>query len=83
MVRLLSWDPDEEVMLLERLRPGTLLSTEEDDEKATSIAASVMRQIKNSWLMSHHLPMRGILLNKCPIFLSNQFLQDITRSTKA
>ncbi len=45
MVRLLEYDEGDEVMLLERLRPGTLLSTVEDDEKATSIAASVMRQM--------------------------------------
>ena len=45
MVQLLAYDEVNEVMLLERLRPGTLLSTVEDDEKATSIAASVMRQM--------------------------------------
>jgi streptomycin 6-kinase len=56
MVRLLSWDPDDEVMLLERLRPGTLLSTEEDDEKVTSIAASVMRQIWRTVPPGHTFP---------------------------
>jgi streptomycin 6-kinase len=44
MVRLLAWDPVDEVMLLERLRPGALLSTEKVYEKAISIAASIMRQ---------------------------------------
>jgi streptomycin 6-kinase len=44
-VRLLDNDPTNEVQLLERLEPGTLLSTLEDDEKAISIAASVMRQL--------------------------------------
>lgn len=44
-VRLLATDPDNEVQLLERLEPGTSLSTLEDDERATSIAASVMRQL--------------------------------------
>lgn len=45
MVQLLECDESEGVMLLERLAPGTLLSTLEDDVEATSIAASVMRQI--------------------------------------
>jgi streptomycin 6-kinase len=44
-VRLLDDDPDNEVQLLERLEPGTLLSTLQDDEQAISIAASVMRQL--------------------------------------
>jgi streptomycin 6-kinase len=44
-VRLLADDPDNEVQLLERLEPGTLLSTLQDDEQAISIAASVMRQL--------------------------------------
>jgi len=44
-VRLLDDDSDNEVQLLERLEPGTLLSTLEDDEQAISIAASVMRQL--------------------------------------
>lgn len=44
-VRLLDNDPADEVQLLERLEPGTLLSTLDDDEHATSIAASVMRQL--------------------------------------
>jgi streptomycin 6-kinase len=56
MVRLLAWDPDDEVMLLERLRPGTLLSTEEDDEKATAIAASVMRQLWRTVPSGHAFP---------------------------
>jgi len=44
-VRMLDSDPTNEVQLLEHLEPGTLLSTLEDDEKAISIAASVMRQL--------------------------------------
>ncbi len=44
-VRLLDDNSDNEVQLLERLEPGTLLSTLEDDEQATSIAASIMRQL--------------------------------------
>lgn len=44
MAQLLDYDPANEVMLLERLIPGTLLKSVEDDEVATSCAASVMRQ---------------------------------------
>jgi len=56
MVRLLAWDPDDEVMLLEQMRPGTRLSTEEDDKKATSIAASVMRQLWRTVPPEHAFP---------------------------
>src|SRR2546430_1501519 len=45
MARLLAFDRDDEVMVLERLMPGTLLSSVEDDEKAFSAAASVMKQL--------------------------------------
>ena len=44
MVQLLDCDRANEVMLLERLVPGTLLRSVEDDEEATSCAASLMRQ---------------------------------------
>lgn len=43
--QLLACDPDDQAMLLERLEPGTLLRSVEDDGEATSIAASVMRQL--------------------------------------
>jgi len=56
MVRLLEYDKGDEVMLLERLRPGTLLSTIDDDEKATSIAASVMRQMWRPPPQEHAFP---------------------------
>jgi len=56
MVRLLEYDEEDEVMLLERLRPGTLLSTVEDDEKATSIAVSVMRQMWRPAPQEHAFP---------------------------
>jgi streptomycin 6-kinase len=56
MVRLLEYDEGDEVMLLERLRPGTLLSTVEDDEKATSIAAAVMRQMWRPVPQEHPIP---------------------------
>src|SRR6266852_6724056 len=45
MVRLLECDPAEEIMLLERLVPGTFLRNVEDDQVSTSIAASIMRKI--------------------------------------
>jgi len=45
MVRLLECDPAEEIMVLERLVPGTFLRNVEDDEVSTSIAASIMRKI--------------------------------------
>jgi streptomycin 6-kinase len=45
MVRLLECDPAEEIMLLERLMPGTFLRNVENDEVSTSIAASIMRKI--------------------------------------
>ncbi len=56
MVRLLEYDEGDEVMLLERLQPGTLLSTVEDDEKATSIAAAVMRQLWRPTPQEHPFP---------------------------
>ncbi len=45
MVRLLECDPAEEIMVLERLMPGTFLRNVEDDDVSTSIAASIMRKI--------------------------------------
>lgn len=45
MVRLLECDMDEEIMLLERLLPGTMLLDVDDDEFTTSIAASIMQKI--------------------------------------
>jgi streptomycin 6-kinase len=45
MARLLASDQDDEVMVLERLQPGTLLKSVEDEEKAISAAASVMKQL--------------------------------------
>jgi streptomycin 6-kinase len=56
MVRLLEYDEGDEVMVLERLQPGTLLSTVEDDEKATSIAAAVMRQMWRPVSQEHPFP---------------------------
>jgi streptomycin 6-kinase len=45
MAQLLAFDVDDEVMVLERLRPGTLLLAVTDDEQAMSGAASVMKQL--------------------------------------
>lgn len=42
VVRLLGWDPERGAMLLERCEPGTPLVGAEDDEAATSAAASVL-----------------------------------------
>jgi streptomycin 6-kinase len=56
MVQLLECDPGDEVLLLERLEPGTLLRTIEDDEEATSIAATVMRQLWRPVPSEHPFP---------------------------
>jgi streptomycin 6-kinase len=45
IARLLEADAKRGVMLLERLAPGEMLSTVADDERAVSIAASVMRTL--------------------------------------
>jgi streptomycin 6-kinase len=44
-VQLLEADAGRGVLLLERLKPGTPLSSVPDDEQATSIAGQVMRQL--------------------------------------
>jgi streptomycin 6-kinase len=43
--RLIDYDEEKHWILLERLRPGVMLSTLEDDEEATHIAAEVMQKI--------------------------------------
>ena len=43
--RLIDYEEDRCWMLLERLKPGVMLSTLEDDEEATHIAADVMQKI--------------------------------------
>lgn len=48
--RLLDYDEKKYWMLLERLTPGVMLSTLEDDEEATHIAAEVMQKIWRSGL---------------------------------
>jgi streptomycin 6-kinase len=43
--RLIDYDEEKGFLLLERLQPGAMLSTVEDDEQATHIAADVMLKI--------------------------------------
>ena len=43
--RLLEYDEERCWMLLERLRPGVMLATMDDDDEATRIAAEVMKRI--------------------------------------
>ena len=45
MTRLLAYDEQDEVMLMERLKPGLSLRTVKDDEAAISAAIQVMRQL--------------------------------------
>jgi streptomycin 6-kinase len=56
MVRLLVADPAKGVMLLERLRPGTLLVEVSDDERATAIACQVMQQLWRKLPPEHAFP---------------------------
>lgn len=56
IVQLLEADIDRGVMLLERLQPGTPLSTLADDQRATSIAAQVMRQLWRPAPRQHSFP---------------------------
>ncbi len=56
IVRLLDADPDQGILLLERLKPGTLLSSLADDAQATSIAAQVMQQLWRPAPESHPFP---------------------------
>ena len=58
-VRLLESDADAGVLLLERLRPGAVLTTladEAHDDEATRIAASVMRGLWCPALVGHDFP---------------------------
>ncbi len=58
IARLLEWDEDHKVMLLERLQPGTMLASlsPEQDEQATSILAGVMRQLWRPAPAGHSFP---------------------------
>jgi streptomycin 6-kinase len=54
--RLIDYDEEKYWMLLERLHPGVMLSTLEDDEKATHIATEVMQKIWRSMESGSLLP---------------------------
>jgi streptomycin 6-kinase len=58
MVRLLEVDMEYEVILLERLLPGTLLTplVPEQDERATSILATVMKRLWRPAPVQHTFP---------------------------
>jgi streptomycin 6-kinase len=56
IVQLLDADPDQGVLLQERLMPGTPLSYLANDEQASSIAAQVMRQLWTPVPPEHSFP---------------------------
>jgi streptomycin 6-kinase len=56
IVRLLDYDLELGAMLLERLRPGTMLAELEDDERATLIAADVMARLWRPVPAEHPFP---------------------------
>jgi len=53
---LLESDAERGVLLLERLSPGTMLSSLDDDDQATSIAAAVMQQLWRPLPAEHAFP---------------------------
>lgn len=55
-VQLLDADLDQGVLLLEHVSPGTMLSEVKDDTEATSIAASVMKQLWRPVPEEHSFP---------------------------
>ncbi len=56
VVKLLEADFESGSMLLERLKPGSFLSGLTDDEQATTIAAQVMRQLRQPLPPEHSFP---------------------------
>ncbi len=56
IARLLAYDRERGILLLERLRPGTPLADVADDERATAIAADVMRQLWRPAPAAHSFP---------------------------
>jgi streptomycin 6-kinase len=58
IARLLEFDEEQKVMVLERLQPGTMLASlvPEQDEQATSILAGVMRQLWRPAPTEHTFP---------------------------
>jgi len=57
--RLFEYDEERCWMLLERLNPGVMLATMEDDEEATRIAAEVMKKI---WVPLDSVGVRHVVL---------------------
>jgi streptomycin 6-kinase len=55
-VRLLDFDKERGFLLLERLSPGKTLSSLEDDEQATRIAAQIMSALWQPLLLPHSFP---------------------------
>ena len=55
-VQLLDADVEKGALLLEHITPGTLLSTVQDDDEATSIAAQVMQQLWRPVPANHPFP---------------------------
>ena len=56
IARLLDADPEHGALLLERLKPGTMLSSLVDDEQATKIAAKVMQRLWQPVPPEHPFP---------------------------
>jgi len=56
MARLLEADIEQGVLLLERLLPGTPLTSVADDDTATELAGHVMRQLRLPLPMEHPFP---------------------------
>jgi len=56
MVRLLDADTINQALLLERLSPGAPLSQVEDDERAISIAATILRDVWRPVPLEHPFP---------------------------
>ncbi len=56
MVQFLECEVEDAVLLMEYLQPGTTLLRVEDDEQATAIAASVMRQVWRPVSAGHPFP---------------------------
>ena len=56
IVKLLEGDSALGAMLLERIKPGVLLSSVPNDEQATSVAAQVMKQLRKPPPSNHRFP---------------------------
>jgi streptomycin 6-kinase len=57
--RLLEADAEKGMLLLERLRPGSMLITLQDDDQATEIAADLMKKIHRSVPPGDFISLRG------------------------